>query len=603
MTTGYLMILLMFPLLIAIVVFTFEETQRVESFSGTLDRKIDLTKTKLTETSRILDADGKVITELFQPMNRSYAEGHEIPDFIKEIFIVSEDRNFEKHPGFDLPGIARALAINIHSDTIEQGASTITQQLARNQYLNHYKSYNRKLSEVLYAYQLEKTFTKVEILEQYLNAIYFQHNAYGIQAASGFYFKKEPAQLSKAEQAFLAAIPNNPSYYDPLKHFDRTKKRQERLLDQLAQHGKISVSEVEKIKNEAIKLKVDQRKNAYPDYSTFALHELKELVSEQENIEDPALLSSRLEELLRTGITVHTSLDTGLQNRTIQAVTHHLSDKSIQGAVAVINHETGRIVALAGGKNYHGGDFHRAYQAFRQPGSSIKPLLVYAPYFERFNVSTDAKVNAGSLCIKGYCPKNYGGSTYGMVPIEKAFIHSYNTPAVRLLQQIGVDEAFSDLEQFSFEKVTRQDHGLSAAVGGFTNGLSPLEMTQAYTVFSNNGLYLRPRAIVKVTGHDGETLYQWNEKPVQVWSPSTAGKVRGLMQKTVSSGTARKASVAGTSAGGKTGTTNDFKDFWFIGFNGPLTAGVWVGKDQPQSMEAINSQSPHLLIWRDIMKK
>ncbi|WP_251027756.1 transglycosylase domain-containing protein [Bacillus sp. ISL-41] len=601
--TGYLLILLLIPAFIAVVTLTYTEAGNAVSISDTLDKKIDLTKSKLSQTSTILANNGEVITEIHRPMNRSYAAGHEIPDFIKEMFIVSEDRNFEKHPGFDLPAIGRALAINIHSEDIEQGASTITQQLARNQYLNHQKSYNRKLSEVLYAYQLEKTFLKSEILEQYLNAIYFHNNAYGIKAAADFYFKKAPMDLSEAEQAFLAAIPNNPSYYDPIQHFERTKKRQERLLDQLAKHGKIKPGSAQKLKQEPIILKVDSRKNLYPDYTSYALHELRELISERENLDNSDELTSRMEELLRSGVVIHTNLDIGLQNRAVRAVKTHLQDAAIQGAATVVNHETGKIVAVAGGKDYQSGDFNRAYQAFRQPGSSIKPLLVYAPYFERFDANEDSQVNAGPLCIKGYCPKNYGGSNYGMVTLEKAFINSYNTPAVRILQQVGAHEAFSDLTPFQFEKVTEQDHVLAAAVGGFTTGVSPLEMTSAYTVFSNKGLFLKPRAISNVTDSDGEVLYKWNDEPAQVWNPSTAEIVRSLMQKTVASGTAIKAAGAGPGAGGKTGTTNNFKDFWFIGFNGPYTAGVWVGKDKPQSMENINHQSPHLLIWRDIMKK
>jgi penicillin-binding protein 4 len=601
--TGYLLILLLIPAFIAVVILTYTEAGNAVSFSDTLDKKIDLSETKLSQTSLILASNGEVITEIYRPMNRSYVAGHEIPDFIKEVFIVSEDRNFEKHPGFDLPAIGRALAINIHSDDIEQGASTITQQLARNQYLNHHKSYNRKLSEVLYAYQLEKSFSKAEILEQYMNAIYFHNNAYGIKAAADLYFKKTPARLSEAEQAFLAAIPNNPSYYDPIKHFERTKKRQERLIDQLAQHGKIKSEAAEMLKKEPITMKVDSRKNSNPDYSSYALHELRELISEQENIDNTDDLTARIEELLRLGVTIHTNLDIELQKRTVQAVAAHLPNAKVQGAATVINHETGQIVAISGGKGYQSGDFHRAYQAFRQPGSSIKPLLVYAPYFERFDANQDSPINAGPLCIKGYCPKNYGGSTYGKVTLERAFINSYNTSAVRVLQQVGVDEAFGDLKAFDFGKVTEQDHVLASAVGGFTTGMSPLEMTSAYTVFSNKGLFLKPRAISKVTGFNGEVLYKWNDEPVQVWNPSTAEKVRSLMQKTVTSGTARKVAGAGPGAGGKTGTTNEFKDFWFIGFNGPLTAGVWVGKDQPESMENINHQSPHLLIWRDITKK
>jgi len=600
--TGYLLTLLLIPAFITVVTLTFNEAGKAESFNDILDEKVNLNQTKLSQTSLILAGNGEVVTELNQPMNRRYVSSNEIPDFIKALFIVSEDQHFYKHPGFDLPAIARALAINIHSDGIEQGASTITQQLARNQYLNHYQSYNRKLSEVLYAYQLEKTFSKAEILEQYLNAIYFQNNAYGIQAAADFYFKKKPADLSKAEQAFLAAIPNNPSFYDPLKHFDRTKKRQELLLDQLVQSGQLHFDEAEKLKTEEIVIKIRTRKNLYPDYTSFVLSELRELVSEHDKLGSDQELNARVDELLSSGVSIHTGLNPELQKRVKKSVAEHLPYKGIEGAAAVVNHESNLVVALAGGKYYRTGDFNRAYQAFRQPGSSIKPLLVYAPYFERTGASMTEKVDAGAICIKGYCPKNYGRAKYGKVTLEQAFTHSYNTPAVRLLLQVGVDEAFNDLSPFQFEKVTSRDHVSASAVGGFTTGMSPLEMTEAYTVFSNEGRFIKPRAIVKVTDRNGQLLYKWNHQQVKIWSPKTAATVNELMIKTVSSGTARKAAIPGQTAGGKTGTTNDFKDLWFIGFSGQLTAGVWVGKDTPKSMESIHDKSPQLLIWRDIMK-
>ena len=422
--TGYLLTCLFIPAFIMVVILSFNEAEKAESFTKILDEKIDLTQTKLSQTTLIAAANGKTITEIFHPMNRSYRPSNEIPDFIKNVFIVSEDQNFNKHPGFDLPAIGRALAINSQSDGIEQGASTITQQLARNLYLNHHQSYNRKLSEILYAYQLERTFSKTEIMEQYLNAIYFQNNAYGIQAAADFYFQKKPLELSEAEQAFLAAIPNNPNFYDPLKHFDRTKERQERLVDLLVEHGMLQLENAEKLKREQIALRVSKRKELYPDYTSYVLNELRELVSDQEKLSTPERITERVNELLSSGIIIHTGLEPRLQEKVKNAVTKHIPFQDIEGAAAVVNHESGRIVALSGGKNYHTGDFNRSYQAFRQPGSSIKPLLVYAPYFERNSASASSRINAGSICVSGYCPKNYGGSNYGMVTLEKAFIHS-----------------------------------------------------------------------------------------------------------------------------------------------------------------------------------
>jgi penicillin-binding protein 1A len=599
--TGYLVMLLLIPAFIGVVILTFNEAGKVESLPQTLENHIDLKQTKLSQTSLVTAANGESVSEIFHPMNRTYLQSAEIPDFINKVFIVSEDQNFLRHPGFDLSAIGRALAANLQSNEIEQGASTITQQLARNQYLNHDRSYNRKLSEILYAYQIERTFTKAEILEQYLNAIYFQHNAYGIHAAADFYFQKQPLDLSKAEQAFLAAIPNNPSFYDPLRHFERTKGRQEMLIDLLVKNSQLESKEAEKIKHEKIILNVKPRKNMYPDYTDYVLSELKELMaSENQSEAETEALAAKL---LSSGITIHTGLDPAVQERTTKSLTQYLPFPGVEGAAAVINHETGLIVALAGGKNYQLGDFNRSYQAFRQPGSAIKPLLVYAPYLEKTGASAMSPIDAGPICLNGYCPRNYGGSQYGKVTIEKAFTNSYNTAAVRLLQEIGVNKAFSDLQHFNFEKITSRDHVLAAAVGGFTTGMSPLELSEAYTVFSTSGSFTKPRAIVKVTDRSGKLLYKWNTKAVQVWSPATAGKVKELMRATVTEGTAGKANIANQFPGGKTGTTNDFKDFWFIGYNGPLTAGIWVGKDLPGSMADLNSQAPHLHIWREIMKQ
>ncbi|MBT2706391.1 penicillin-binding protein [Pseudomonas sp. ISL-84] len=604
----------MLPIFVVLVFATSSETQKVQGFHEVLDENLQIKEIRLPLTSYIKAGNGQVISEIHQPVNRVYLSSGGISSFLKDVFITAEDQHFYEHAGFDIAAIGRALAINIQSDDIEQGASTITQQLARNVFLTHEQSYNRKLSEILYAYELERKFSKEKILELYINAIYFQNGAYGIEAASRLYFQKSAADLSKAQLAFLAAIPNNPSFYDPVKHFDRTKKRQVRLIDQLKEENLLSLEEAETIKSESISLQMKQRIDLYPDYVTYVEAELRELISQKEGYHEKVSiadeqkkdeldtqLDERIASLMEQGVIIETALNPALQEKAKSSLQKRLPYKDVEGAAAVIDNDTLEISALAGGKNYHKYDFNRAFQAYRQPGSAIKPLLVYAPYIERTNASLQDQINAGAFCRNGYCPQNYGGARYGMVSLERAFIHSYNTPAVRLLDSIGIEIGFKDLSQFRFKMVSKKDRGLSAAVGGFSYGMTPLELTSAYTVFANEGYYRPARAIRKVTNLEGELLYSWDDPSVQIWSNRTTDKLRQLMAKTVQSGTARKAILPNRYAGGKTGTTNGYKDYWFIGLTGQYTAGVWIGKDDPGSLVSIQSQAPQLLIWKDMM--
>lgn len=600
MFTGYFVITIFLPIFLFLVMAASEEKKHMQSFHEVLDERLTIEDITLPQTSFIKDRNGQIVSEIHRPVNRTYISLEQIPPFLREIFIVSEDQSFYDHPGFDLAAIARALAINIQANGIEEGASTITQQLARNLYLNHEQSYNRKVTELFYAYQLERTFSKEKILELYLNAIYFSNGAYGIEAASEKFFQKSVVDLSKAQLAFLAAIPNNPSYYNPIDHFERTKERQERLIDQLVEIGKIAKVEAEEIKQDKIDLTLKNRIDLFPDYITFVEEELKELIAQEEELSHEQV-DKRIEELLSSGIVIETALDPPIQVNAVNAVKRYLPYKEIEGSAVIIDHRQHEVLALVGGKHYKKYDFNRAFQSYRQPGSSIKPLLDYAPYFEQTHANLSDKINAGSFCVDGYCPKNYGGATYGHVTLERAFAQSYNTPAVRLLEKTGIEHAFSDLSKFEFKKVTKKDQVLPAAVGGFTYGMTNMELTNAFTVFSNDGFYQPSRAIRQVTDLSGNVLYDWEDVPVQVWSSTTISKMRTLLNKAVVSGTAKRAHFPSSYIGGKTGTTNDYHDYWFIGLTDKVTSGVWVGKDQPESIVSIQSAAPHLGIWRDIV--
>lgn len=595
-----------------------KESKAVKGLGTVLDEKLPLSNVELSQNSFIFDSEGQLVSEVISnQQNRNYIAYHDVPDPVKNIFITSEDQRFFEHLGFDPAGMLRAVFINAQSQSVEQGGSTITQQLARNVYLNHDRTYNRKLSELIYSYQLERTFTKEQIFEGYLNAIYFGHGAYGIGTAATYYFSKQLQELNLAELAFISAIPNNPSLYDPVKNFKNTKQRQERLLTMLHENGTITKQELDEAKAYKITLSIKKPVDTNPHYVTYVHQELKQLISETEGFSDRLAnakqakekekiqteLTDRVNDVLSKGVIIYTGLDSSIQAKLEQAVATHLPDQNVQSAAAVVDHESHRIVALYGGKDYEKFSFNRAYQAYRQPGSAIKPLLDYAPYIDITGVTAKSKIDASEFCKGDYCPENYSKQDYGTVSIDTALKYSYNAAAVRLLDTIGIEKGFSYLKPFGFNSIVPDDYThLATAIGGFKVGLSPLEITNAYSTFGNNGAYYENHAITKVTDLSGKTLYEWKVQPVQVWKESTNDEMRSLLSSVVKSGTGQKARVSGDYVGGKTGTTNDYADIWFVGLKDQYTAGVWVGEDSNSDVSHLYHQGPQMLIWRDTMK-
>ncbi|KKK11556.1 MULTISPECIES: transglycosylase domain-containing protein [Bacillus] len=613
---GWLLLAALIPLFVLTFYLSKEEAASVKPVNEVLDQKIKLEKVDFSQNSYMYDRDGSLISEIVSnDENRVFVKYDKIPDSVKELFLRSEDRNFYDHKGIDFMGVIRALAANVKNHGISQGASTITQQLSRNLYLSHERSFSRKFTELLYSYELERKFTKEEILESYLNTIYFSNGVYGVGSAANYYFDKPLSSLTLAQMAFISAIPNNPTLYDPLKQFKHTKKRQERLLGILEKDGVITKKQYKKAVKEKISLSLSEKKNLYPDYVTYANEEFTDLVSDQEGFTKRLKkaktagakkaiqkeLSEKVGALLQDGVKIYTALDPSLQQRAVYQLNAQLPYQGVEGGSAVINHQTHQIVALAGGKNYKKFDFNYAYQAQRQPGSAIKPLLDYGPYIDQTGATESSKISAGKFCSSGYCPQNYSHKTYGTVTLETAFKNSYNTPAIRMLDTVGVKKGFSYLEKFSFEHIVADDYRLPSALGGFTKGFSPLEITDAYTVFGNQGAYTRNHSITKVTDLNGKTLYKWKESPKQIYSQRTNETMRKLLASVVKSGTGKKANFNSPYIGGKTGTSNDYKDIWFVGLTDQYTMGVWVGRDRG-TVESIYSSSPHLRIWKQTMQ-
>lgn len=611
---GFFIILLSLPVLWWITTNIRTEISAAQAHEEQIASAINLPEVQPQLPVTLIDRNGNTFSEEYvewrQPLTLQ-----EIPKIAQEIFISSEDAHFYEHIGFDLSAIVRAVVANSSKNSTSQGASTITQQLVRMRYLSDEKTYERKLTEIFYSYELEKEFDKDEILTMYLNEAYFSNQVYGIGGAATYYFQKPLKELSIAEIAFIAAIPNNPSLYNPLKNFEKTKARQERLLDTLAASGAITKEEAITYKAQTITLNVKNKAQSYPMYSTYVLQELRWLVAEKEGYSDrlantqseeekkkiKAQLDNRLNTLFQNGLTIYTALNPDKQAHDEEKMTAILGSGKLQAAGAAIDNKSREVVSLFAGKNYEKFGYHRAFQGTRQPGSAFKPLAVYAPFFETTAHTPDSIVNGGSYCVGSFCPQNYGGFKYGDVPIRVAFQYSYNTSALRLFNTVGIETAFSYLDRFHFRSIVAKDHTYAASLGGLTYGVTALELADAYTSFID-GSYVLAHSIRKVTTADGTELYSWDSARDQIWSPKTVKYMRSMLADVVTKGTGQGVYSRSNYVGAKTGTTNDYRDYWLAGLNDEYTAAVWLGYDKPQSMERLESYKIHHKLFNVLLE-
>ncbi|MDQ0205254.1 transglycosylase domain-containing protein [Alkalicoccobacillus murimartini] len=623
-STGWLLIAVLCASFVLLLTRVGAEVNDVETLSEAFDQNIELEELFLSSNSYILDSEGRLISEVYRDTNRIYKSYDQIPQLFIDSFVATEDRRFYEHDGYDTAGIARAFVANAQSSELEQGGSTITQQLVRNIYLSHDQTYQRKLSEILYSREVEKRYTKDDILELYLNSIFFGHQAYGIEAASQYYFSKSSADLSLAQVAFLTAIPNNPSFFDPIDHQERTEDRKGWVLKKMLDEEKITEEEYEEALEESIELAVQERTDMFPDYVTYIRDEFRDLVAEEEGFsnliakattseEKDTLneeLDAKVQSLLDEGIAIHTALKPLLQKKAVQSISQRIPDETIQGSLTVIDNETNQLVALTGGKGYEKFNFNRGYQDFRQPGSSIKPLLAFAPYVEETGVGPSAKIDGKNKCYpngpEDWCPKNYDNKEIGMVTLNQALASSYNTAAVALINKTGLETSYSYLDKFNFEKVGDIDkQNFASVLGGFRTGVSPLELTRAYTTFAHDGVYSPAHGITEVKDGAGNVLYSWDQPETQVWSKATNDKMRQMLAAVVTNGTGRSINVSAPYVGGKTGTTSNYNEIWFAGLTDQYTSAILIGRDQtsggPKSIEGFSRSNPHQQIFNDIM--
>lgn len=578
-----------------------------------------------SETSLIYDIDGKVLTTLKGEKDVYYIDYGEIPKYAVEAMVSIEDKRFDTHIGIDFKGIMRAAkALIINKGEIHQGASTITQQLARNIFLTHEVSWERKIKEMFIAMELEKRYSKNQIMEFYLNNIYFGNGYYGIQAASKGYYNKEVEDLSLGEIAFICAIPNNPTLYDPYDNMENTIGRQGRILDQMEEDGKISSSECQEAKQDKIKLKKKKAKK-YNYVETYVYNcAIRALMEKQgftfrnsfDSEEDKERYDERYDELYSmcqqslysAGYRIYTSIDKNKQKE-LQAAVDDTLEKfdektkegiyAMQGAATCIDNETGRVVAIVGGRSQKvtGYTLNRAYQSFRQPGSSIKPLIVYTPMLERgYTPSTiveDKKTEDG--------PRNSDGTYSGKIPLRKAVELSKNTVAWKLFEELTPSVGLQYLLSMNFSKIDRNDYFPAASLGGFTNGVSTVEMASAFAALENDGKYREPTCIVMIMNSRGETIVEDTIDEKAVYDENASRVMTDILTGVLKNGTGRRLGLNNMAAAGKTGTTNDKKDGWFVGYTRYYTTSVWVGYDIPRTVSDLYGSTYPGVIWKNYM--
>lgn len=579
-----------------------------------------------SETTIAYNSKGKQIAVIKGDKDAYYVSLDNIPDYVKNAMICTEDKKFYEHNGIDFKGIMRAVwALIKNNGEKTQGASTITQQLARGVFLNTDKTYERKIKEIFIAQELERKYTKDQILEYYLNTINFANGYYGIEAAAKGYFSKSCQDLSLGQLCFLCAIPNNPTLYDPEKKYDNTVKRKNRILDQMLSDGIINQVEYDEAYNEEIKLNIQEVKmrdyiQSFISYSaTKALmkkngFEFKysfESESDRDTYEEEydEAYDTAQQMLKNNGYRIYTSIDLTKQKKLQSAINDNLSSfkekgtdgmYKMQGSAVCIDNKTGRVVAIVGGRSQktQGYSLNRAFQSYRQPGSTIKPIIVYTPTLER---GSTANTTVNDHRFEGG-PQNSNGRYYGYVSLRFAVEQSLNTVAWQLFQKLTPEVGLDYLTQMNFNRIVKSDYYLSASLGGLTHGVSALEMASAYATIENDGKYREPTCIVKILDADGNVVVDDSVKEKYIYNADAAHSMVDILEGVLSRGTGRGLGLDnGMPCAGKTGTTNDKKDGWFCGFTPYYTTAVWIGYDTPKKVDDLYGSTYPGRTWHDFM--
>ena len=534
-------------------------------------------------------SDGEVI-KTFAAYAYSNVELKEVPETLVKAFIATEDKNFYKHPGYDMVGLARSMVANILAGHVVQGASTITQQLSRILFLSNEKTFTRKIKELQVAAQIEKTISKDKILEMYLNNVYLGSGAYGVKGAARIYFNKNLNELSLPEMALIAGLPQAPSVYSPYNNKDLAKKRRNQVLLRMYKMKYITKDTYEKAKQAPITLSnmpMMYATNKAPYFCDYVVKEMHKLGFTED-------------EIVNGGYKVITTLDYKAQVKANEAILTNLKawgmtrDKN-QAAVFSFSPIDGRILVYAGGKDYTKSQYDRVSQSARPSGSAFKPFIYTAAIEKGYSPNDmidDLPFKAGD-----WTPKNYGNKYRGPIPLYTALMVSSNVCTARLMDAIGVRPVIQLARVMGITTPIPYDYTISLG----SNSVKLFEMTRAYGVFANGGYKVEPFAIERIESSRGTILYEAKKaRTSKVLNLNTAATMTAIMKTVITSGTGRAASI-GKPAAGKTGTTDDSRDAYFIGFTPDVVTGVWVGNDDNSQMGGVTGGTIPAKIWRDVM--
>lgn len=548
-------------------------------------------------TTLIIASDHQEVRAIFEE-NRLVVSMQRIPDLLAKAFVAAEDARFYEHPGVDIWSIFRALFHNIRAGAKAQGGSTITQQVTRSLLLSRKKVYSRKIKEAILAYRIDSVLSKDEILYIYLNQIYLGEGSYGVEAAARTYFAKSVKDLTLAQMAMLAGLPQAPSRYSPLKDLQVAKKRQAYVLNRMAEDGYITPEAAREAFAESLSLKYEREEFRGIEYY---LQQVSKYVAGKYGAK----------KLSAGGLTIYTCLDPEIQQSAGDAIRRGIASlsqqqkngKNPQAAMVVMETATGKVRAVVGGTGFTRSQFDRAIQARRQPGSAFKPIVYAAALEKGFrpdSVLLDEPLRlAGAGRGKTWEPQNFDNSYSGPTTLADGLIYSRNIIAVKLLQEVGIKNTVRMARSLGIHSRLKAD--LTLALG--SSGISLLEMTGAYSAFANNGNYLPPIFVEKIIDRHGNILEENSPTKARAMSEKTANQINSILQGVIRQGTGQKAQGLKKITAGKTGTTDNNMDAWFIGYTRLFLAGVWIGHDKsiPLGKDASGGQvaAP---IWVDFMK-
>lgn len=540
-----------------------------------MDRWVDFDVYRITgcdRTSIIYDGQSDVVTRLHGVQDRTWVSISELQPSTVYAFISAEDARFFEHEGVDVIRIAGAIVADIKAGSYVQGASTISQQLIKLSHLTSEKTISRKAEEAALAYEMERQYSKEDILEMYLNYVYFGGGYYGIEAAAEGYFGVHASDLTLDQSAMLAGILKSPSGYAPHINYAASINRRNNILRLMRDYGYITDDEKKQAAAKRPTILHDKNEE-YSGYYTDAVTKSA-----------AALMGITVDELIRGGYSIYSAMDSDIQHYCEEMFKNGelFPAEDSEAAIVVLEPSTGMVVAMVGGRSYTGGiSFNRATDIRRQPGSVIKPVIAYAPAFEYLNYTAADMILDEETTFADYTPSNYGNKYYGWVTVREAVTKSLNVPAVKTLSAVGVYRAKDFAKRCGIE-FDDKDDSLALALGGFTYGVSPLQIAGAYSCFASGGIYNTPTLIKKITDRNGLTVYEYRQDSRRVMSEANAYILTSMLKSVVTEGTGHRLNTLDIPIAGKTGTVglaNGNRDAWMAGYTPEYTAVVWQGYD------------------------